>query len=234
MQIHEFMKRGQQPLDEGLWDAVKGTLTKDPKLAGMSLAQKIKATNTDTALDQISKASYDNWVAKWYQIGNAKKGQVTQQDFQNELTSFVKTNLLPRYANYDQLSVKNNLDQNIRAIASTYLKGDQAAAKKYFRQMVSLASIAREEVPAPGGQAPTQQAQQAQQQQQSGTAAQNQNPAALVKALTAQLGKNGLSSGGLSKTIKDIQAINQGQPLKVASTRHPLADSLLNLFGIKT
>lgn len=227
MQIHEITLHDNKPLKEGLldqWSARFGAASKDPAMAAMTPAQRVKAIQNDTALDKVSKEAWDNWVAKWYQIGAAKKGQVDQALLQTELRNYVMTNLLPRYQDFNSLSTSKDIDQNIRAVASTYLTGKPEESKKYFDRIVDLSAIASTVAPQPGS---------AQQGAQRPSAAPSSASAAQadVSKIMDQLG---IKKTGQAQAVRDaLMKLNANQPLAAASTRNPIADALLTHFGFR-
>ncbi len=227
MQIHEITYRNKQKVLEGLldqWSARFGAASRDPAMARLTPAQRVKAIQNDTALNKIGDAAWDAWVAKWYQIGAAKKGQVTPQIFQDELRNYVATNLLPRYQDYNSLSNKQDIEQNLRAVTSMYLGGKTQDAKKYFDRVVDLSAIARAVAPQTTGTAKPAQQQQAQPRVTS-TQAQ-----ADVKALMQGVG---VQTGQAAKIAQGLEQLNAGQALVVGTTRNPLADAVLTYLGFK-
>lgn len=230
MQIHEITYRNKQKVLEGLldqWSARFGAASKDPAMAQLTPAQRVKAIQNDTALNKIGDAAWDAWVAKWYQIGAAKKGQVTPQMFQDELRSYVATNLLPRYQDYNSLSNKQDIEQNLRAVTSMYLGGKTQDAKKYFDRVVDLSAIARAVAPQTTGTAKTSQQQQQQQSQPRVTSTQAQ---ADVERFMQGVGVQKQQAATIAR---GLQQLNAGQALASASTKNPLADALLTYLGFK-
>jgi hypothetical protein len=229
MQIHEITLHDSEPLKEGLldqWSARFGAASKDPAMAAMTPAQRVKAIQNDAALEKISKAAWDNWVAKWYQIGAAKKGQVDQALFQDELRDYVQNNLLNRYQDYNALTVKNDLEQNMRAVASYYMRGDPASAKQYFDRLVDLSATARVQQPQASPNQPA-----AKNTQQPAAAPANLSQA--TAAVQQMLDRTGVSQTQAGIIAKGLTALNANQPLVAGSTRNPIADAVLKYFGFR-
>jgi hypothetical protein len=226
MQIHEVTLSNTQALEEGLldqWSARFGAASKDPAMAAMTPAQRVKAIQNDAALEKISKGAWDNWVAKWYQIGAAKKGQVDQALFQDELRDYVQNNLLNRYQDYNALTVKNDLEQNMRAVASFYMRGDPVSAKQYFDRVVDLSATARVQQPQTSPNQPT----------AAKPAAAPANPSQANAAVAQVLDRTGVSTKQAGVIKQALTALNAGQPLMAGSTRNPVADAVLTYFGFK-
>lgn len=227
MQIHEITYLNKQKVLEGLldqWSARFGAASKDPAMASMTPDQRVKAIQNDAALNKIGDAAWDAWVAKWYQIGAAKKGRVDQQMFIDELRNYVASNLLPRYQDYNSLSNKQDIENNLRAVTNMYMGGKPEQAKKYFDQVVDLSAIARTVAPQTTGTAKTAQQKQAQPR---------------INATQAQADVERFMQGvGVQKqqavTIaQGLQQLNAGQALVSGSTRNPVADALLTYLGFR-
>jgi hypothetical protein len=228
MQIHEVTLSNTQALEEGLldqWSARFGAASKDPAMAAMTPAQRVRAIQNDAALEKISKAAWDNWVAKWYQVGAARKGQVDQALFQDELRNYVQNNLLNRYQDYNSLNVKNDLEQNMRAVASMYLRGDPTGAKQYFDRLVDLSATARVDQPQTTSNQPAAAAAK--------PAAAPANLSQANAAVAQVLDRTGVSTKQAGVIKQELTALNAGQPLVAGTTRNPVADAVLTYFGFK-
>lgn len=233
MQIYEITQHTGHNLEEGLLDTIQAAFTRDPKMANMSLAQKAQVIRNSQAVDAVSKKAFDAWAAKWYQVQQARRGNVSQQVFQDELRAFVQNNLLPRYTDYDSLTVKNDIDQNIRAMASFYLKGDQNTARQYFDRIVDLGTIARvAPQTGPAGTAASQTGAQQPRAPQPG--AQSAQPISAIQAqqaVTSVLNGGGVSKNQAAVLGQGLAQLTPGQPLTAASTRNPVADAVLKYLG---
>lgn len=233
MQIHELT---QQQLDEGLLDAIKVGLSRDPRFANMTLSQKYKTIQNDQALKVISDRAWDSWVTKLSQIEKARKGNLSQQDYESELRSYMQNTVLPRYTDYNSLNVKSQLDQTIRAIASMFLRGDRNNAKKYFDQAVDLATVARVDTSQSVGQQTKSTTRAATQQSVARPAT---GPAAAQSSSLAQaevqklLAGVGIGKNQVNTIIQGLTALQSGQPLAAGSTQNPVADAVLRYFGYR-
>jgi hypothetical protein len=231
MQIYEITQPPGSEMSEGLLDTVQAAFSRDPRMANMSLAQKAQVIRNSQAVDQVSKKAFDAWAAKWYQVQQARRGNVNQQVFQDELRAFVQNTLLPRYTDYNSLTVKNDLDQNIRAMASMYLKNDMDNARQYFDRIVDLSTVARVD-PKTQTRAGTAQTQSASAQRAAGTqSATNLNVNQAQQAVSSILDGGGVTKNQAAILSRGLAQLTPGQPLAAGSTRNPVADAVLKHFG---
>jgi hypothetical protein len=224
MQIYEISQQYQPVITEGMFsDTLTAIFAKDPKLSGMNLAQKAQAIGNNAAVGQIANQAYNAWLQKNLQLMKVNFNQpLPPAKYAEELKAFVEELLLPRNVDYDQLTVKGELDTAINAMANT--ANDPKASKANFERIVDLATVARADPKLQaqlkaqyGAQAPTSSA-------PAGTA--QQSSRAVQTFLTQSMSRQ--------QQQALTQFIQQASGGTVRSTGNPQVDALLNLLGAKT
>lgn len=101
MQIHEVTKVTEEDLLEGIMDTVAGAFSKDPRMAGMSIAQKGKAIANSKAVAKVAEKAQKVWDSYIRQVEMAvppadkeKFDNRTDGRYKKLLTAFVAKNLL--------------------------------------------------------------------------------------------------------------------------------------------
>lgn len=223
MQIHEISQTSS--INEAMFsDMLTAIFTKDPKLAGMNLAQKAQAISNNQAVNQISNQAYSGWLQKHMQLMKVNRNQpLARNQYEDELKAYVEDLLLPRNVDYDTLTVKNQLDTAIKTMA--YYASDPKKNKESFDRIVDLATVARADP-----------ALQAQLRAQGSRA---QTPSASAPAGSAQQSSRAVQTfltQSMSRQQQQVlaQFIQQASGGAVRSTGNPQIDALLNVLGVTT
>jgi hypothetical protein len=222
MQIHELTQFPSN-INEGLWDQVKAAAGQVKQGAG-----NIRAGLETRAADSKIKDIATRTAKVWQSFAARRTAQdpnflTNVAQYRNELKLFLISNLLPKYANYDSLTVKNEFDQAIDDIVAA--RATPLSFPGVFKKAADLAAVAQVDpnvsrpgapAPAPGAPAP-------------GAPA----PGGAVSITLADI-MNLLNSVGISNAV----AASLGQNLKRASgsssanrTGNPAVDALLQALG---
>lgn len=149
MQIHELSHHVAliPVLNEGLWDTVKALTTRDPKLAGLSVAAKKQFFGANKAIDKVAEKAVNAWGGYVANKLRQDPGFIqNQQQYRNDLRLFVQKNMLPPYTTIDQMTNKTALYQALDDIvanrADTAGNPTPQAQVDNFNKLVDLASVA--------------------------------------------------------------------------------------------
>jgi hypothetical protein len=231
MQIYELNSNNDVLVLEGLWDTVRDTVkaavSKDPKLSNLSFDQKLSMLAKDTRIDQIAKRALDTWTAFAARRAQQDPAFLNPQTYAKELKLFVQKNLLPAYTNYDLLTVKTQLDQQLREIVRN--RRDFRLQAPAFNKLVDFAAVAQVDPAAvTRGTAPGVQRNQQQRKKQKG--ATGSQPAAFTVAdvgnIFGSINVNDVNLKRLGSMLQ--QAANTNT---VSKTNNPAIDTVLQVLG---
>lgn len=215
MQIHELTQPPSN-INEGLWDQVKSA-------AGQLKqgAQNVRSGLENRAVDAKIKDIATRTAKVWQSFAARRTAQdpnflTNSAQYRNELKLFLINNLLPKYANYDSLTVKNEFDQVVDDIVAA--RASPLSFPDIFKKAADLAAVAqvdpnasRSGAPAPGAPAPG--------------AAGSVTSANIISILN-NLGIKNQVASTLGQTLK--RAANSAAANR---TGNPAVDALLQVLG---
>jgi hypothetical protein len=158
MQIHELTQFPSN-INEGLWDQVKAAAGQVKQGAG-----NIRAGLENRAVDAKIKDIATRTAKVWQSFATRRTAQdpnflTNVAQYRNELKLFLINNLLPKYTNYNSLTVKNEFDQVVDDIVAA--RASPLSFPDIFKKAADLAAVAqvdptasRSGAPAPGAPAP--------------------------------------------------------------------------------
>lgn len=158
MQIHELTQFSSN-INEGLWDQVKAAAGQVKQGAG-----NIRAGLETRAADSKIKDIATRTAKVWQSFATRRTAQdpnflTNVAQYRNELKLFLINNLLPKYTNYNSLTVKNEFDQVVDDIVAA--RASPLSFPDIFKKAADLAAVAqvdptasRSGAPAPGAPAP--------------------------------------------------------------------------------
>lgn len=139
MQIHELTQPGN--INEGLWDQVKsaaGSL----KQGAENIQDRLKNRAVDSKITDIANRT----AATWRQFAARRAAQdpnfLTDVDqYRNELKLFLVSNLLPKYTNYNNLTIQPQFEQVIDQIVAA--RATSRLFPAVFKRAAELAAVAQ-------------------------------------------------------------------------------------------
>jgi hypothetical protein len=151
MQIHELTRRSAMPqFNEGVMDAVKVALSRDPSIDGMNYTQAQRYLKNSAAVKKMAKAAQNAWAVYAKQLEAsitdpaAKQKFVSRADgaYENALRSFVQKNLTKGAGNYANLINVSQIEQLIKSMSAPGM-APQAQAP-LWQQLATSAAVAQE------------------------------------------------------------------------------------------
>ncbi len=214
MLIHELTQLPSN-INEGLWDQVKSAAGKLKQGA-----QNVRSGLENRAVDAKIKDIATRTAKVWQSFAARRTAQdpnflTNAAQYRNELKLFLINNLLPKYTNYNSLTVKNEFDQVVDDIVAA--RASPLSFPDIFKKAADLAAVAQVDPnasspgPTPPGPTPP-------------------GPASVTLADIMNI----LNTAGVSNT----GALNLGQQLKRAAssstanrTGNPAIDLLIQALG---
>lgn len=154
MQIHELTQARSQ-VTEGVWDTLRAVLASDPKMDGMTLAQKEAYIKQGALVQNVANKANAAWGAYSAQLENSitDPAQLDQfkkrrnKTYENALRAFVQKNLLAGLP-YDRLMNRSQIEALIKAMS---LPGNSSPTVQapLWQQMAQATSVSQVEALAP-------------------------------------------------------------------------------------
>jgi hypothetical protein len=224
MLIHELTQLPSN-INEGLWDQVKSAAGKLKQGA-----QNVRSGLENRAVDAKIKDIATRTAKVWQSFAARRTAQdpnflTNAAQYRNELKLFLINNLLPKYTNYNSLTVKNEFDQVVDDIVAA--RASPLSFPDIFKKAADLAAVAQVDPnasspgPTPPGPTPP------------GPTPPGPTPPGPASVTLADI-MNILNTAGVSNT----GALNLGQQLKRAAssstanrTGNPAIDLLIQALG---
>ena len=154
MQIHE-LTQPRSPIKEGVWDSLRAALSSDPRMDGMSLAQKEAYIKQGDLVQDVAYKANSAWGAYSAQLENSitDPAQLDQfkkrrnKTYENALRAFVQKNLLAGLP-YDRLMNRAQIEALIKTMS---LPGNSSPTVQtpLWQQMAQATSVSQVEALAP-------------------------------------------------------------------------------------
>lgn len=147
MQIHELTR---VQTNEGVMDAIKVALNRDPSIDGMNYQQASAYLKNSKAVQNMAKTAQNAWTVYAKQLENsitdpaAKQRFISRADgaYENALRAFVQKNLTKGAGNYANLINVAQIEQLINSLSAPNLTPQQQLP--LWNQLATSAAVAQE------------------------------------------------------------------------------------------